>query len=194
MRKVIRQDFAYPGRAKGLYDCLHAPHPPEQLTMVIAAAAVRCLADAPLPDGYVVRAYRPGDIASWAVALQRGGFDTWGEAQVMEFLEVAERREGSRLVEHDGRIVAATFASRVSNRPTMTSASGIDPSEEGVIDYVVTHPGPSWQGSRKGHLHGGVQVPRGARVQSSFAEHRRLEAAGNPPLPVDGIPAGHEQR
>ena len=118
---------------------MHA-HPPEQLTMVIAADAVRCLADVPLPDGYVVRAYRQGDIASWAVALQRGGFETWGEAQVLEFLEVAERREGSRLVEHDGRIVASTFASRISNRPPMTSASGIDPSEEGVIDYVVTHP------------------------------------------------------
>ena len=116
------------------------PNPPMQLTMVIGADAVRSLADVPLPAGYVVRACRPGDTPSWAVALQRGGFDSWDEPQVLEFLEVAERREGSRLVEYDGRIVASTFASRISNRPPMTSASGVDPSEEGVLDFVVTHP------------------------------------------------------
>ena len=116
------------------------PLPSKQLTMVIDATAVGRLPDVELPAGYVVRRYRPGDVSSWAVTLQKGGFESWDEAQVEAFLEVAERREGSSLVEFQGSIVAATFASRVSNRPPMSAVSGADSSEEGVIDYVVTHP------------------------------------------------------
>ena len=115
-------------------------HPPKQLTMVIDAAAVGTLPDVPLPAEYIMRSYRPGDTGGWANALQQGGFESWGEAQVLEFLEVAERREGSRLIGYQGRIVAATFASRVSNRSTITAVTGVDPSVEGVLDYVVTHP------------------------------------------------------
>ena len=122
------------------YDCPMPDLPPEQLSMVILAVGVDALPDVSLPAGYNARAYRDGDAASWAVALQEGGFESWDEAQVQQFLEVPERREGSSLIEHQGRIVAATFASRVSNRPPMTAVSGADPSDEGVIDYVVTHP------------------------------------------------------
>ena len=116
------------------------PLPPKQLSMVIDEATVGRLPDVPLPAGYVIRACRPGDTASWADALQAGGFERWGEEQVLEFLQDAERREGSRVVDQDGRIVAATFASRTSNRPSKTLDGGGDPSEEGVLDYVVTHP------------------------------------------------------
>ena len=116
------------------------PLPPKQLTMVMDAAAIGRLPDVVPPDGYIARTYRPGDAASWADTLQAGGFEEWGEARVEEFLEVNERREGSSLIEHEGRIVAATFASRVSNRPPTIGVSGADPSEEGMIDYVVTHP------------------------------------------------------
>ena len=114
--------------------------PPKQLAMVFDAAAVGRLPDVAPPDGYVSRTYRPGDAASWADTLQAGGFEEWNEARVEEFLEVEERREGSSLIEHQGRIVAATFASRISNRPPTIGVSGADPSEEGMIDYVVTHP------------------------------------------------------
>ncbi len=112
---------------------------PMQLTMAIYADAVRRLPDVPLPAGYAMRAYHPGDAASWADTLRKSDFVTWDEAQVLQFLEVPERREGSRLVEHGGRVVAATFASRISNRP-MPPAVAADASEEGVLDYVVTHP------------------------------------------------------
>ena len=48
--------------------------------------------------------------------------------------------KGSRLVEHDGRIVAATFASRIGNQPHKPDVGGGDSSEIGVLDFVVTHP------------------------------------------------------
>ena len=52
----------------------------------------------------------------------------------------AERREGSCLVEHNGRIVAATFASRIGNQPHNPPIGGGNSSQVGVLDFVVTHP------------------------------------------------------
>ena len=116
------------------------PLPPKQLSMVIDEATVGWLPDVPLPAGYVIRACRPEDTASWACTLRAGGFESWGEKQVLKFLESPERRKGSRVVEWDGRIVAATFATRISNRTPMTDVGDFDPLEEGALDYVVTHP------------------------------------------------------
>ena len=143
------------------------PLPPKQLSMVIDDVSVSQLPDVPLPVGYFMRAYRPGDASSWADALQQGGFgNSWNEERVLEYLRYPERKEGSRLVEHNGRIAAATFASRTSNRPNnspeppplplshgergaskRSDASGVCPepdgtsvAEVGVLDYVVTHP------------------------------------------------------
>ena len=107
--------------------------------MVIDDASVGRLPDAPLPARYELRAYRFEDTSGWAKVLQEGGF-SWDEERVLKYLEDAERREGSRLVEHDGRIVAATFASRTSNRPSKTAVGDDESSEQGVLDYVVTHP------------------------------------------------------
>ena len=117
-----------------------SPLPPKQLSMVIDEATVDRLPDVLLPAGYVIRPCRPGDTASWADALRAGGFESWGEEQVLEFLESPERRKGSRVVEWEGRIVAATFATRISNRTPMTDVGDFDPLEEGALDYVVTHP------------------------------------------------------
>ena len=103
------------------------PLPPKQLSMVIDEATVGWLPDVPLPAGYVIRACRPEDTASWADTLRAGGFESWGEEQVLEFLESAERRAGSRVVEQGGRIVAATFATRISNRLSMDLVGGGDP-------------------------------------------------------------------
>ena len=54
----------------------------------------------------------------------KGGFTDWTEQQVLEYVVDAERREGSRLVEHNGRIVAATFASRIGNQPHKPDVGG----------------------------------------------------------------------
>ena len=117
------------------------PLPPKQLSMVIDDASVGRLPDVLLPAGYVLRAYRSEDAESWAETLQDGGFgNIWSEERVLEYMEDAERREGSRLVEHDGRIVAATFASRIGNQPHRLPDGGGNSSEVGVLDFVVTHP------------------------------------------------------
>lgn len=115
------------------------PLPPKQLAMVMDADAVDRLPNVALPAGYSARAYRSGDAPSWSATLQAGGFESWDEAQVLEFLEIPERRKGSCLIDHAGQVVAATFASRVSNRP-MAAFSEFSPLEEGILDYVVTHP------------------------------------------------------
>ena len=77
----------------------------------------------PLPAGYVLSARRIGDTASWVDVLQEGEFGRWDEERI---LEDAERREGSRTVEHNGRIVAVTFASRIGNQPRKPSVGGIN--------------------------------------------------------------------
>ena len=87
--------------------------PPKQLTMVTDQETIRNLPEVPLPHGYLLRAYLPGDENSWAATLQECGFEKWNEAEVLAYLEDPERREGSRVVEHCGRVVAATFASRI---------------------------------------------------------------------------------
>lgn len=115
--------------------------PPKQLRMIIADASVAGLPDVALPDGYLMRSYLYGDADGWADVLRLGGFgNCWSAGRVLGYLEDAVRREGSRLVEHEGRIVAGTFASMVSNRPSSSPVSGTEPSLEGVLDYVVTHP------------------------------------------------------
>ena len=72
--------------------------------MVSDEVSVVRLPDVPLPAGYVVRTYRFGDAASWTDVLQKGEFGRWDEERVLEYLEDAERREGSRLIEHNGRM------------------------------------------------------------------------------------------
>lgn len=114
--------------------------PPQQLRMVIDAASVRELPDVVVPTEYVLRPYRSGDVASWADTLRRGGFTDWTEQRVLDYLKDVERRVGSSLVEYDGRIVAATFASRVGNQPHNQDVAGGEPSDVGILDFVVTHP------------------------------------------------------
>ena len=118
----------------------------KQLSMVIDEVAVRRLPDVPLPAGYVMRAYRAGDAPSWADTLQKGGFTEWTENRVLEYLEDPERRAGSRIVEYNGAIVAATFASQTPPSPWRSEGDacearrGCPKSEGGVLDFVVTHP------------------------------------------------------
>ena len=124
---------------QGRYDIPMPPLLQMQLSMVIDEVAVGRLTDVPLPAGYVMRACRTGDEPSWADTLQKGGFTDWTEDRVLEYLEDPERREGSRVVEYNGEIVSATFASRTSIQPCKTTRPTTK-SEGGVLDFVVTHP------------------------------------------------------
>lgn len=109
------------------------PLPPKQLCMVIDEASICRLPDVPLPDGYVVRGYRPGDESSWSETLQACGFEDWNDAEVRSYLENAERLEGSRVVDYEGRVVAGTFA-------TIVPEDVGSPQEECALDFVATHP------------------------------------------------------
>lgn len=121
--------------------------PPKQITMVIHKAAVERLPDVVLPAGYTIRAPKPTDIESWAETLRAGGFEMWSEEKVREYLQDDERREGSRVVEQGGRIVAGTFASRFLKPPKPSDADR--QVEEAVLDYVVTHPDHQGRGLGK---------------------------------------------
>ena len=115
---------------------------PKQLAMVTDRDSIRNLPEVPLPLGYVIRDYRLGDENSWADTLRTCGFEKWNDVEVLAYLEDTERRVGSRVVDHNGKVVAATFASRKPEDASNTVASaGIGSShEEGILDFVVTHP------------------------------------------------------
>ena len=103
---------------------------PKQLCMRLNRENLRRVAEPQLPEGYVLRGYRPGDEKSWADLLFMCGFDQWdGPLKIREYLCDQERREGSRIVAWGAEIVGATFASHQSY-----------PFRAGVLDYVVTHP------------------------------------------------------
>ena len=126
--------------------------PAKQLCMVIDAAGVRKMPDVVVPRGYVLRRYREGDGVTLAGTLRGAGFVDWDVARVLGYLEDADRRAGSAVVEIEGMIVASTFASRVSSGATspVTGKAG-DPTREGLLDYVATHPdhqGAGWVGRR----------------------------------------------
>lgn len=103
--------------------------PAKQLSMIADAKAVAQLADVELPAGYALRPYRPGDEESWAELLELAGFSNWTAEKCRVYLEEPNRRRGSHLVERDGRVVAATFA----------TPHGEDP-DIGFLDYVIAHP------------------------------------------------------
>ena len=146
--------------------------------MVLDAAGVGRLPDAPLPAGYVMRAYRPGDEAGWAETLAAAGFTTWDAGRVLEYVEDADRRAGSRLVERAGRIVAATFASRASNRPAGPRAASGSPRAEGVLDYVATRSDHRGRGLGRATCTGVSQylIEHGCNVVTLSTDDWRLPA------------------
>ena len=94
--------------------------PAKQLSMVIAAAAVRQLPDVPLPPGYTLRTYRPGDAGNWLTLLHQAGFDSWTLERFVPYMREAERVQGSHCIQYDDQLVAATFASH--RRPAPPAA------------------------------------------------------------------------
>ena len=115
--------------------------PAKQLCMVIDSGGVRGMRDVGVPQGYVVRGYRDGDEVTLAGTLRAAGFVAWDTARVLGYLDDGDRRAGSAVVKFEGMIVASTFASRVSSGATspVTGKAG-DPTREGSLDYVATHP------------------------------------------------------
>ena len=89
--------------------------PAKQLCMVIDSAGVRAMPDVLLPGRYALRRYREGDEVTLAGTLRAAGFVDWDVARVLGYLEDADRRAGSAVVEYEGSIVASTFASRMSS-------------------------------------------------------------------------------
>ncbi|MDE2919041.1 MAG: GNAT family N-acetyltransferase [Chloroflexota bacterium] len=114
----------------------------KQLCMVVDAAGVWGMPDVAVPpEGYAIRKYRRGDEGSLAGTLQAVGFRDCGVDRVLETLADADRRAGSAVVEFEGRIVASTFASRMSSdRVSPVTRMPGEPLREGVLDYVATHP------------------------------------------------------
>ncbi len=117
--------------------CPHEPvsfgQEPMQLRMSIGAQTVSALPAASLPATYEIRSIRSKDKGSWAKMMRAAGFAGWTRARIDEWLAAPERRDGSRVVIHEGQVVAATFATR--NSPTT-----------GALDYVAAHPDHSGRG------------------------------------------------
>jgi mycothiol synthase len=152
---------------------------PKQLYMVADAAAIGLLPPAAVPTGYALRPYRQGDEEGWTETLNLSGFTDWDLKSVVGYLEEPERREGSRVVEREGEIVAATFASRLSNTPPgPPRSSRDDPSREGVLDYVATRPDHQGRGLGRATCTGvaGFLVSRGCDVVSLTTDDWRLPA------------------
>ena len=104
--------------------------PPKQLSMIITAeTAARMPATAPATS-FDLRSYQLGDQDSWVALVNTGDYGSdWDRARFDEYIRGPERKEGSRVVERDGVIVAATFA---SVQPDME--------DMGRVDFVTSLP------------------------------------------------------
>ena len=108
---------------------LTGPYPWKQLSMIRTWDELRRLGDPQVPEGYVLREYRTGDEDGWLELLHLCGFNEWTREAIDMYLRDPERRQGSRVVVRDGRIVAASFASLQDSGARV-----------GVLDYVASHP------------------------------------------------------
>ena len=103
---------------------------PKQLSMSVPTSSVAGIPDARVPDGYVLRQYRPGDEDSWQGLLRAGGFsEDWSSRTVRDYMLDPVRRAGSWVAASGEDLVSATFAT-----PDAQCA------EIAFLDYVVTHP------------------------------------------------------
>jgi mycothiol synthase len=104
--------------------------PPKQLSMIITAEASACMPAPTTPSGFTLRGCRPGDEDSWVSLINTGDYGSdWDRARFDEYISGPERKEGSRVVERDGAVVAATFA---SVQP--------DIDDMGRVDFVTSLP------------------------------------------------------
>ena len=104
--------------------------PPKQLSMIITAETAARMPTSTTPPGFTFRGCRPGDEDSWVSLINAGEYGSdWDRARFDEYILGPERKEGSRVVERDGVIVAATFA---SVQPDMD--------DMGRVDFVTSLP------------------------------------------------------
>lgn len=132
MRRLANAVRRLLGRRRARQPAGRHPDFPEleerQLAMSIAGSAARQCQLPEIPSGYCIRSFEPGDEDSW-IDLIAKEFGRWERERFDAYLAEPERRQGSRVVECEGRIVAATFASRVTEQPLI-----------GRVDYVVSDP------------------------------------------------------
>lgn len=104
--------------------------PPKQLSMIITAEAAAGMPTQTTPQGFTLRGYRAGDEDSWVSLINYGDYGSdWDRARFDEYIQGPERKEGSKVIERDGMIVAATFA---SVQPDMDNM--------GRVDFVTSLP------------------------------------------------------
>ncbi len=144
--------------------------PPKQLSMIITAQAAVRMPVAPHPPGFDLRGYRPGDEDSWVELINTGEFGSdWDRVRFDEYILGPERMTGSRVVERDGVIVAATFAS---------VQTGME--NTGRVDFVTSR--PEYRGLGLGRLACRdvvcCLVGRGYSMVILFTDDWRLPAIG----------------
>ena len=104
--------------------------PPKQLSMIITAQTAARMPVPPPTSSFRLRSYQPGDEDSWVSLINTGDYGSdWDRPRFDEYILGPERKEGSRVVERDGVIVAATFA---SVQPDMD--------DMGRVDFVTSLP------------------------------------------------------
>ena len=101
-----------------------------QLCMRLTIPPGSDLSEPSIPFGYELRSYESGDELRWANLLNQGEFgQKFNPQRVREYMEVPERRAGSRIVVKDGNLLASTFATMQDEAENLAS-----------LDYVVSHP------------------------------------------------------
>lgn len=100
-----------------------------QLCMRLTVTPGVDLPEPHVPLGYELRSYQLGDASAWADLLNQGEFGQRFNAQkVSEYMEIPERRAGSRIVVKNGNLLASTFATMQEEADNLSS-----------LDYVVSH-------------------------------------------------------
>ncbi len=149
---------------------MNAELPPKQLSMIIPACRAADMPAYTVPEGFVVRGYQPGDEESWLELLNLGEYGSdWDRPRFDEYLTGPEREPGSVVVVRDGRVVAATFASREVGRDNT-----------GRVDFVTSHPDVRGLGLGRVVCTGVVQylVNRGYDQAILYTDDWRLPAIG----------------
>ncbi len=143
---------------------------PKQLSMLIEQEAISELPEVSLSSGYILRGYNSGDEASWIDLLNQDvDWDRWDREKFDSYMDGPERKSGSYVVEKDGSILAATFASR-----------SVEPPNTGRVDFVISHPDHRGNGTGRAVCTAVLQYLMLQRYDSVilFTDDWRLEAIG----------------
>ena len=156
---------------------------PKQLSMSVPTTSVAGIPDARVPEGYVLRRYRPGDEDSWQGLLRAGGFsEDWSSRTVRDYMLDPVRRAGSWVAAYGNDLVSATFATPDAQCPG-----------DRVLGLRRDTSRPQEQGPEPGGVHGCHEVLPRARLQAYSSAHRRLETARDQPIPVAWLRARNDE-